>query len=127
MSIIQNILNTINNGQHKYKHFIKYPATNLIVNIATLLFQENLIRSFFFEKSCAKYFVIILLKYSPTIKDFTQLSFIARKVVPFKKCKSILKHKNGMGLYIISTRQGIMTNNVTSKLKLGGISLITIF
>ena len=63
MSILANFSNILNNGQHKYKHFVKYPASKLILDILTLLFQENLIRGFYIKKIKTEDFAIILLKY----------------------------------------------------------------
>lgn len=125
MNTIANLSNAINIGQHKYKHFVKYPASKLIIDVTSLLFQENLIRGFFIEKSNTKYFVIVLLKYGSNKKTFQKISFI-HKTASYKKHKKTQKCQNGLGLYIISTSKGIMTNYKSSKLKLGGILLMKI-
>jgi small subunit ribosomal protein S8 len=125
MNILANLSNALNNGQNKYKNFVKYPVSKLTVDLIILLFQENMIRGFFFEKNNKKYFVIILLKYESNNKSCQKVSFMP-KTLPFKKHKDHLKYQNGLGLYILSTSKGIMTNYRSSKLKLGGIILMKI-
>lgn len=121
MNILATFSNILNNGQRKYKHFVKYPASKLVLDILTLLFQENLIRGFFIKKIKTEDFVIVLLKYGFDKK----LCF-----TPIRTCtktnKNIYKHQNGLGLHIKSTSKGIMTNYTSSKLKLGGILLMKI-
>jgi small subunit ribosomal protein S8 len=126
MNIIANLSNCINSGYSKYKHFIKYRMSKLSIDIITLLFQENIIRGFFFEKATKNYAVIVLLKYSHNKRGFKKIAFIPTKRVSFKKHKGILKYHNGLGFYIISTYKGIMTNHIASQLKLGGILLMLI-
>jgi small subunit ribosomal protein S8 len=126
MNIIANLSNCINNGQRRYKHFVKCCISKLTIDVITLLFQENIIRGFFFEKTTKNHFVVVLLKYKSNKKCFNKVSFITIKVASFKKHNGIQKYRNGLGLYIISTSKGMMTNHTTSKLKLGGILLMSI-
>jgi len=117
-----NLSNTINLAQKKYKHIIQCPVSALAINITTLLFQENLIRGFFIETKNKKYYVSILLKYGASKLIFQKLIFMS-KFFSYKK-NTILKLQNGLGLYLISTSKGLVTNNNAAKLKLGGIVLI---
>ncbi|YP_001874771.1 ribosomal protein S8 (mitochondrion) [Hemiselmis andersenii] len=121
MSILANFSNILNNGQHKYKHFVKYPASKLILDILTLLFQENLIRGFYIKKIKTEDFAIILLKYG-----FNKKTSFIPTVASYITNKTIYKHQNGLGLLVLSTSKGIMTNYTSSKLKLGGILLMKI-
>jgi small subunit ribosomal protein S8 len=121
MNILATFSNILNNGQRKYKHFVKYPASKLVLDILTLLFQENLIRGFYVKKIKTEDFAIILLKYGFNKKiSFTPVTTSARNN------KNVHKYQNGLGLHVISTSKGIMTNYTSSKLKLGGILLMKI-
>ena len=68
----------------------------------------------------------MLLKYGKKQKKFPKISIISKRLSN-KKSTQILKYNNGLGLYIISTSKGLMTNIKASKLKLGGTIIIKIF
>jgi small subunit ribosomal protein S8 len=125
MNIVANLSNCIKNAQSKYKHFIKYHISKFSLNLITLLFQENIIRGFFFEKA-AKNFVV-LLKYESIKKGFKKIAFKPKKAINFKPYKIVAKYHNGLGLYIVSTSKGVMTNRVSYQLKLGGILIMSVY
>lgn len=125
MSAITNLSNTINIGQHKYKHVIKFPISNLAIDLIVGLFHGSFIRGFFIDKFKTQNCIFILLKYGSNKRICQKISFI-HKTNSYTKHTNLLKYKNGLGLYLISTTKGIMTNYEASNLKLGGILLIKI-
>lgn len=126
MTIIANLSSTIHNNQQNYKHFFKCSVSKLTIEIATVLFKENFIRGFFIKKVNNKPYLYMLLKYGKKQKKFPKISIISKRLSN-KKSTQILKYNNGLGLYIISTSKGLMTNIKASKLKLGGTIIIKIF
>jgi small subunit ribosomal protein S8 len=125
MTIIANLSSNLYNNQQKYKHFLKCSVSKITIEIATILFKENFIRGFFLKKINKKVYLYIILKYGG-LKKFTKI-FAIPKIMPSKKVNKISKYKNGLGLYIISTPKGLMTNSKATKLNLGGVFVMNIF
>lgn len=126
MNLIANLSSKINNNQQKYKHFLKYPASKLLIEIVKLLFKENYIRGFFIEKNNNKTYICLFLKYGAHKKVFQKMSAIS-KLNSEKKFNQIIKYNNGLGLYIVSSSKGFVTNYDAVKLKLGGNLIIKIY
>ena len=126
MNILANFSNTINIGQNRYKHFVNFQVSKLNLEIAGLLFQENLIRGFFLSKESSVSVITVLLKYQSNQKIFNNMKLLS-KANAYKQSKAIRRYQNGLGLYVLSTSKGVMTNYRASKLKLGGVMLIRIF
>jgi len=126
MNILANFSNTINIGQNRYKHFVNFQVSKLNLEIAGLLFQENLIRGFFLSKKDSMSVITVLLKYQSNQKIFNNMKLLS-KANAYKQSKAIRRYQNGLGLYVLSTSKGVMTNYRASKLKLGGVMLIRIF
>ena len=126
MNILANFSNTINIGQNRYKHYVNFQVSKLNLEIAGLLFQENLIRGFFLSKGSSASVITVLLKYQSNQKIFNNMMLLS-KANAYKQSKAIKRHQNGLGLYVLSTSKGVMTNYRASKLKLGGVMLIRIF
>jgi small subunit ribosomal protein S8 len=126
MNILANFSNTINIGQNRYKHYVNFQVSKLNLEIAGLLFQENLIRGFFLSKGGSASVITVLLKYQSNQKIFNNMMLLS-KANAYKQSKAIKRYQNGLGLYVLSTSKGVMTNYRASKLKLGGVMLIRIF
>lgn len=126
MTIIANLSSNIYNNQQKYKHFFKCSISKFTIEIATVLFKENFIRGFFVKKNNHKAYMYMLLKYGHKSKKFIKISRISKRFST-KNVNQISKYKNGLGLYIVSTSKGLMTNFKATKLKLGGSLIIKIF
>ena len=126
MNILANFSNTINIGQNRYKHYVNFQVSKLNLEIAGLLFQENLIRAFFLSKENSVSVITVLLKYQSNQKIFNNMMLLS-KANAYKQSKAIKRYQNGLGLYVLSTSKGVMTNYRASKLKLGGVMLIRIF
>lgn len=126
MNALANFSNTINIGQNKYKHYVNLQISKVNIEIAGLLFQENLIRGFFLSNNGSASAITVLLKYQSNKKIFNNMMLLS-KTNAYKQSKAIKRYQNGLGLYILSTSKGVMTNYRASKLKLGGVMLIRIF
>nr|YP_009476615.1 ribosomal protein S8 [Chroomonas placoidea]AVM81108.1 ribosomal protein S8 [Chroomonas placoidea] len=125
MSLAANLASKINNNQLKYKHYLRFPASKVLIEIVKVLFKENLIRGFFIEKNENKTYVYLLLKYGTCKKPFQKVSAIS-KLTSNQKSFQVVKYQNGLGLHIFSTSKGFLTNYEAAKLKLGGKLIIKI-
>lgn len=125
MNKINNFVNNIKNNHNNFKHFVKYPASNLIIEICNLFLTENFIRGYFIEQNSAKA-LVILLKYNMNKKVFSQI-FTKVKRSRLDLLKKNSKSVNGLGIEVISTIKGVTTNSKTIKLKLGGQKILQLF
>lgn len=125
MTITANLSSNFYNNQQKYKHLVKCFGSKFTIEIATILFKENIIRGFFLKKTNQKVYLYLILKYSK-FKKFTKI-FPMSTTINSKKVNKISKYHNGLGFYILSTSKGLITNSKATKLKLGGFFVMEIF
>lgn len=134
---IADYITRIRNASCVNKKTVKIPISNLKKNISKILLDEGYILNYeFHENKKTKYnkiikgYINLTLKYSkvknsPVIKCIKRVSKPGlRKYCKFRKLPRIL---NGMGVAIISTSQGIMTDKKAKSISLGGEILFYIY
>ena len=128
MKIIINSLNQIMNGQKIGANLIVCSYSKILEQILVILTEEGFIRGFFKEKNGFSYQCYILLKYvdnEPVIKNIIFESRPGLKC--FKKWKDLSKSSNGVGISIMTTNKGIITNEQAFYKKVGGQCLFKIY
>ena len=126
---IGDMFSRIRNGQLRSLSSIIIPSSNFRKNILEILKTEGYIKDFFIEKSeNNKISLKISLKYyegDPVIKEIKRISKPGRRV--YSRALSIPKIQNGLGLAIISTPQGVMSDANARAKNVGGEVLCTVF
>ena len=122
MSKLKNFLTNIKNNHSNFKHFVKYPASSLVLEICNVFLAENFIRGYFIEETNKKN-IVILLRYNMNKKVFSQIINKPHRF-KLKNFKNNFRFNNGLGTEIISTVKGINTSNKLVKLNLGGQKII---
>ena len=123
-----NLLTQLQNAQMVGKEKIKFPYSRMDENNLTLLEQKRLIKSAEKKgKNPKKYFDIVLryTKGDGAIKGFSFVSKPSRRV--YAGYQDIYPVKQGHGLSVLSTSEGIMTGVDAKKKKVGGEVLFTIW
>tara|TARA_X000001036_G_C20472784_1_gene722320 strand:+ start:248 stop:646 length:399 start_codon:yes stop_codon:yes gene_type:complete len=119
----------IRNGQMRLLNSIDIPSSNFRKNILQVLKNEGYIKDYFIEKSeNNKITLKINLKYyegDPVIKEIKRISKPGRRV--YSRANSIPKVMNGLGLAIISTPKGVMTDMEARKNNVGGEIICRVF
>ncbi len=119
----------IRNGQMRSLNSINIPSSNFRKNILEVLKKEGYIKDYFIEKSDNnKIKLKINLKYfegDPVIKEIKRISKPGRRV--YSRANSIPKVMNGLGLAIISTPKGVMTDIEARKNNVGGEIICRVF
>jgi len=118
---IADMLTMIRNAVRTKKEAIDVPASNLKREIVKILKEERYIKNYKIIRDNKQNVIRIFLKYSgnePVITDIIRVSKPSRRV--YKKWEEIPKVKNGLGIAIISTSKGIMTDKQARALKIGG-------
>ena len=119
MDPIGDMFTRIRNGQMRSLDNIKVPASKFRLKILEVLKSEGYISNFLIENSKNnKKDLKVNLKYfegSPVIKEIKRVSKPGRRV--YSRASSIPKIQNGLGLAILSTSKGIMSDTEARKKK----------
>ncbi len=129
MDPIGDMLTRIRNGQTRLLSKVEMPSSNLRLKILEVLKTEGFISSYHIEKKeNNKITLIVDLKYyegAPVIKDIRRISKPGRRV--YSRATSIPKIQNGLGLAIISTNRGVMSDIEARKNNIGGEVICRVF
>ena len=126
---IRDMFSRIRNGQMRSLHSVDIPSSNFRRNILEILKSEGYIKDFYIEKSeNNKINLKINLKYyegDPVIKEIKRISKPGRRV--YSRATSIPRVMNGLGLAILSTPKGVMSDTDARKNNLGGEIICRVF
>ena len=125
---IGDMLARIKNSQLRNHKKVEMPSSNFKMKIADVLKNEGYINGFNVDKNDNKQVLIIDLKYnsgSPAISAIERISKPGRRV--FSSAESLPKINNGLGIAIISTPKGVMTDIDARKQKVGGEIICKVF
>ena len=125
---IGDMLARIKNSQLRNHKKVEMPSSNFKMKIADVLKNEGYINGFNVDKNENKQVLIIDLKYnsgSPVISVIERVSKPGRRV--FSSAQSLPKINNGLGIAILSTPKGVMTDIDARKQKVGGEIVCKVF
>lgn len=119
---IADMLTRIRNAQRVRRLNIVLPFSKVKLNLAKILQKEGYIDSVKEEGSQAGKSINITLKYDekgrPVIHGLKRISKPGQRI--YLKKKNLPYVLNGLGIAVISTSQGLMTNKEARKRNLGG-------
>jgi small subunit ribosomal protein S8 len=123
------MLTRIRNAQSARKSMCVAPASNLRANVLDVLKREGFIRGFVREELRPGISQLrIELKYNegePVIKEITRVSRPGRRV--YSKIKELPRVYAGLGVSIISTPRGVMSDVEARAANVGGEVLCRVF
>ena len=126
---IADMLTRIRNANMVKQQKVDIPSSNLKVNIATVLKQEGFIKNYKVISDNLQGVLRIYLKYidekDSVINEIKRISKPGGRV--YKKAEEIPVVKNGVGVAILSTSKGIITDNAARKAGIGGEVICTIW
>lgn len=111
----------IRNGQMAGKKFVEMPSSKQKVQLAKVLADEGYIAGFAVDGVAAKAVLHVDLKYyegKPVIEQIARVSRPGLRV--YKKVGKLPRVKQGLGVLIISTSQGVMTDRAARKANISG-------
>lgn len=127
---IADYLTRLRNAIMANHRVVKIPASNLKRDITKILFEKGYILNYKFVEEEPQGYIMIALKYDPVnkvnaIKKLTRISTPGlRKYTGFKEMPRVL---NGLGIAIISTSKGVMTDKEARDQKVGGEVLCYVY
>jgi len=128
---ISDLITRIRNGQRTSKSVVESPSSRLRVNVLDALQREGYIRGYSVEDvegKNAQSMVRIELKYhegAPVIREIHRVSRPGRRV--YSKIKELTPVYNGLGISILSTPRGILSDGEARAQNVGGEVLCTVF
>ena len=126
---IGDMFTRIRNGQMRNLNSIEIPSSNFRRNILEILKTEGYIIDYYIDKTVNnKTSLKITLKYyegDPVIKEIKRISKPGRRV--YSRANSIPKVMNGLGLAILSTPKGVMSDVEARKQNVGGEIICRVF
>ena len=125
---IGDMLARIKNSQSRNYKKIQMPNSKFKVKIAEVLKNEGYIIDYKINEDKKKPVLSINLKYhsgNPVISTIERISKPGRRI--FSSAESLPKINNGLGIAIISTPKGVMTDLDARKQKIGGEIICKVF
>ena len=126
---IGDMITRIRNAQLRTLHNVKVPSSKYRAKILDVLKQEGYISNYkLLPDTKNKNSLVVDLKYYtglPVIKEIKRISRPGRRV--YAKADSIPKIQNGLGLAIVSTSMGIMSDSDARMKKVGGEIICRVF
>ena len=126
---IGDMLTRIRNGQRARKALVNSPASKLRARLLDVLQREGYIRGYSsFEMDPGKPELQIELKYyegEPVIREISRVSRPGRRV--YSSIKDLPAIYNGLGISILSTPQGVMSDSEARLANVGGEVLCRVF
>ena len=125
---IGDMFTRIRNGQMRNLDTIVIPHSKFRINILEILKIEGYINNYHIDKKDNKQSLKIDLKYYeglPVIKEIKRISKPGRRV--YSRATSIPKVMNGLGLAILSTPKGVMSDAEARKNNVGGEIICRVF
>lgn len=127
---IADYLTRIRNAIMAKKRVVEVPASNIKRDITRILFEKGYILNFKFEEAGPQGTIKIALKYhqeskSPAIKCIERASKPGLRKYSGKD--SLPRILNGLGIAILSTSQGVMTDKEARQKNIGGEVLCYVY
>lgn len=120
---IADYLTRIRNAIKAKHNIVEIPSSKMKKAITEILYEKGYILNYKYERKNNFEFIKIALKYDPSSKTsaITKLTKISRPGLrKYADAKSIPRVNNGLGIAIISTSKGMLTDKEAKKENVGG-------
>ena len=125
---IGDMIARVKNAQARNHKKVELPSSSFKTKIVDILKNEGFIKDFKIKSENNKSILSLELKYhsgNPVITNFERVSKPGRRI--FSSADSLPKINNGLGIAIISTPKGVMTDIDARKQKVGGEIICKVF
>ena len=125
---IGDMIARVKNAQDRNHKKVELPSSNFKAKIADILKNEGFIKDFKITTENNKSLLSLELKYysgNPVISTFERISKPGRRI--FSSADGLPKINNGLGIAIVSTPQGVMTDIDARKQRVGGEIICKVF
>ena len=120
--VIADMLTRIRNANDAKHETVDIPASNLKKSIAEILLEEGYIKNFQIVEDGKQGIIRLTLKYAAgkqkVIHGLKRVSKPGLRI--YSNCEDMPKVMNGLGIAIVSTSKGVMTDKKARKANVGG-------
>jgi small subunit ribosomal protein S8 len=130
MDPIGDFLTKVRNAIKAKHRIVEIPASNIKKEITKVLFDKGYIQSYKFEDSTVQGSIKIALKYNPATKESAILKLDRISTPGLRKYTSaeeMPRVLNGLGIAIVSTSKGIMSDKEARSMHIGGEVLCYVY
>jgi small subunit ribosomal protein S8 len=127
---IADFLTRIRNAQMAGHRIVEIPASNLKKRITEILYNQGYILKYKFEDDSKQGVIKIALKYDPNSKEpaIKTMERVSRPGLrQYAKPADFRRVKNGLGIAILSTSKGVMTDKDAKMQNVGGEVLCHVY
>lgn len=120
---IADYLTRLRNAIRANHRVVEIPASKLKKEITKLLYNKGYIQSYKFEEQGPQGVIKIALKYHPVTKQpaIVHLERVSKPGLrKYTKSNSLPRVLNGLGIAVISTSKGLITDKEAKELNVGG-------
>ena len=119
--VIADMLTRIRNANNAKHESVDIPASNMKKAIADILLAEGYIKGYQVVEDGKQGIIRITLKYVGTEKVIQGIRRVSKPGLRvYTNCEDMPRVMNGMGIAIISTSKGVMTDKAARKQNIGG-------
>ena len=125
---IGDMIARVKNAQARNHKKVELPSSNFKTKIAEILKNEGFVKDYKINSEKNKNTLLLELKYhsgNPVISTFERVSKPGRRI--FSSADGLPKINNGLGIAIISTPKGVMTDLDARKQRVGGEIICKVF
>ncbi|MDA3819304.1 MAG: 30S ribosomal protein S8 [Candidatus Delongbacteria bacterium] len=127
---IADYLTRIRNGIQAKQRVVEIPGSNIKYEMTKVLFDKGYILNYKFDEDNKQGMIKVALKYHPKSK-VSAIKNLERVSKPglrkYTNVKDIPRVLNGLGVALISTSQGVMSDKEAKKMNLGGEVLCYVY
>lgn len=127
---IADYLTRLRNAIRANRRIVEIPASNLKKEITKVLFDKGFIQGYKFDDSTAQGTIKIALKYNPSTKlpAVVNIERVSRPGLrKYAKATTLPRVLNGLGVAILSTSKGVITDKEARSLNVGGEVLCYVY
>ena len=118
---IADMLTRIRNANRQHHDDVSIPSSKLKIEIAEILAKEGFIKGYKVEGEGVAKNIVVALKYRGNDRVITDLKRISKPGLRvYAKVNEIPKVLNGLGIVILSTSKGVMTDKEARAAQVGG-------
>ena len=129
IDLVADLISKLNNANRARLLTVKVQSSKMLLAILEIMLKEGYIASYEQKKEKNNHeFIIVNLKYKgqiPVINGLKQISKPGLRV--YTSAKSMPRILNDLGIAIISTSHGLMTNKLARKANLGGEVIVYVW
>ena len=127
---IADFLTRVRNAQMARHRIVEIPASNVKKRITEILYEKGYILKYKFEEDNKQGIIKIALKYDPQTKEpaIKSLERVSRPGLrQYAKPSEIRRVQSGLGIAIVSTSKGLMTDKEARTQNIGGEVMCNIY